>query len=128
MNDQLVIHGNDIFRLTGLKLFKVKSGDYSFDEPQEVKEFDTEPTKEELQNEAKLNDWSRWNEGLRPNEEPVEVSEAIYWDMLGAVPPHVHKGSYFEVGEPHHHLNNGKPIHRAFWKEGNKFFTGYPKN
>jgi len=127
MNDQLLVYRNDIYRLEGLKLLKTKSGDYTLYEPILVREFEAEPTREELQKEMMSNDWSRWNTDLRPNLEPVEISEFIYWDMLGALPPHRRQGSYFEVGEPHHHLNNGKPIHRAFWKENGLYFTGYPK-
>jgi len=124
---ELVVHGNDIFKLEGLELFKVKSGNYYFDSPVLVKQFEAEPTKEQLQNEAKLNDWTRWNEGLIKGSEPVEVSEYIYFDMLGCMPPRNWQGSYFEVGEPYSHDNQGRPIHRAFWKEGELFFTGYPK-
>jgi len=127
MNDQLIAHGNDIYRLSGCKLLKVKSGDYYFDSPIVVKEYETEPTPEQAQKEAMLNDWSRWNLGLVKGSEPVEISEHIYWDMLGCMPPRRQQGSYFEVGEPHHHTNEGRPVHRAFWKENELFYTGYPK-
>lgn len=87
---------------------------------------DKEVTEEEIMHEIELNDWSRWNEDLKPGDK-YEISEAIYYDMLGALPPRRRNGNYFEVGEPHHHLNNGKPIHRACWMENDKYFTGYPK-
>lgn len=86
---------------------------------------DTEVTEADILKEIELNTWERWNKEL-PQGQKVEVSEAIYWDMLEALPPRKRNGNYFEVGEPHHHLNNGTPIHRACWIENNQYFTGYP--
>ena len=89
---------------------------------------DTEVTREEILKEIELNDWSRWNTGLKPGA-PVEISEAIYFYMLECLPPRNWIGSYFEVGEPHHHDDNGRPVHRAFWQdeETKKYYTSYPK-
>jgi hypothetical protein len=92
------------------------------------------PTDEEINHVIELNDWSRWNKELIKDKEPVEVSENIYYDMLNCLPPKNWKGTYFEVGEAHHHDNNGKAIHRAFWSEDSntrpytRYFTGYPKS
>lgn len=106
---------------------------FELSSPEQIKDFyftansnDTETTEVDILNEIVLNDWSRWNKELTPNN-TVEVSEYIYYEMLSCLPPINMNGSYFEVGEAHHHDNTGKPIHRAFWVEGSKYFTGYPK-
>jgi hypothetical protein len=95
-------------------------------DPDTLKEWKHIPNQDEVNHEIMLNDWSRWNEEL-PRDQVVEISEAIYDDLLGCLPPHVMQGNYFEVGEPHHHDNNGRPVHRACWMENGKFYTGYPK-
>lgn len=126
-------NGQDI---TMLSKTHYKMGDkfYPLDTPSQIKNWyftpdtnDTKVTDEEIQREIILNDWSRWNEDLKEGD-PVEVSEYIYYEMLSVLPPKNWNGNYFEVGEPHHHDNKGKAIHRAFWQDGNKYFTGYPKN
>lgn len=88
--------------------------------------YDQEPTQDEINRQIELSDYSRWNKELTEDQN-VEVNEYIYMDQLEALPPHVWKGSYFEVGEPHHHDNKGRAIHRAFWIENGKYYTGYPK-
>jgi len=77
--------------------------------------------------EIELNDWSRWNTEL-PKGQNVEISENVFWQLFGAVPPrNVQSGAkYFECGEAHHH-DNGKAIYRACWIKDGKFYTGYPK-
>lgn len=87
---------------------------------------DTEVSDEEIQHEIMLNDYTRWNNDLKPGDK-YEISEATYYDQLGSVPPHYHCGSYFEVGEPHHDDENGNTIYRACWMEDGKYYTGYPK-
>lgn len=113
--------------------FKMNNEFYKLDEPTYLKSWyftpdtkDTRVTLAEIEHEMILNDWSRWNTELKRGE-PLEVSEIIYYHMLSALPPKNWNGNYYEVGEPHHH-ENGKPIHRAFWQVGNKYFTGYPKH
>lgn len=97
-------------------------------EPETVKEYPTRPTQAQINIEIQLNDWSRWNvEPLNPGQK-IEISEAIYWNLLECLPPKIYHGSYFEVGEPNHHDNKGMAVHRACWKEGGKYFTGYPKS
>lgn len=80
----------------------------------------------DIQHEITLNDWSRWNQSL-PIGQKVEISDAIYYHLLECVPPRRMDGSYFEVGEAHHHDTKGRAIYRACWMEGGKYFTGYPK-
>lgn len=79
-----------------------------------------------IEQEIFLNDWARWNKGLSEGQK-VEINEATYMDQLGCLPPHKWQGSYFEVGEPHHHDNKGRAIHRACWIEEGNYYTGYPK-
>lgn len=120
-------HNREVFTL--YKTHVISNGHtYKLNEPEYLKAwYDGDPTTEEIKHVVMLNDWSRWNQSLIKDSEPVEVSEAVYYDMLNCLPPRNWNGDYFEVGEPHHHDSNGKPIHRAFYKEGDKFFTSYPK-
>lgn len=87
--------------------------------------YHTPPTEEEQAHEIELNDWSRCVGELTEGQK-VEISEAIYYDLLSAVPPINMRNNYFEVGEAHHHTIEGKPIHRACWVEDGKYYTGYP--
>ena len=87
---------------------------------------DTPVTEAEILHEIELNDWTRWNTELTPGQK-IEISECIYDDLLGCLPPHRYEKNYFEVGEPHHHTNKGEAIYRACWIEDGKFYTGYPK-
>lgn len=95
-------------------------------EPVLLETFDHSPSWYEVNQCLQLNDWSRWNHDLYPSQK-VEVSERVYYDMLNCLPPRNWLGTYFEVGEAHHHTPEGKPIHRAFWKEGERYYTGYPR-
>lgn len=106
-------------------LYKVGVNGTTFTEPVFLKMWE-EPTPEEIENEKMLNDWSRWNEKLI-KDEIIEVSGAIFYDMLGCLPPHKMEGNYFEVGEPNHHDNKGRAIYRAFYYENGKYYTCYPK-
>ena len=106
---------------------KYQNGElFELAEPENVKEFETEPTEAELLHEIELNKWERWNKELT-EEQNVEISENVYYHLLNCLPPRNWKGNYFEVGEAHHHDNRGKAIYRACWKVENKFYTGYPK-
>lgn len=124
-------HGRIVFSL-------YKTGSFynntfvEYSRPEFLKSFYLEPDQTiesiegELSREIMLNDWSRWNTEL-PKGQEVEISEAIYYHLLEALPPHKWQGSYFEVGEPHHH-ENGRAIYRACWMNDGKYFTGYPKS
>jgi len=121
----------DYFALTETKegvniLVKYGSQYGMYDNPELIKEYPHRPTLSEIKHEININDWARWNTELIKDSEPVEVGESVYYHMLECLPPRNWKGSYFEVGEPHHH-ENGKAIHRAFWEDNGKFYTGYPK-
>ena len=108
-------------------LYKTGVNSTVFNEPSYIKDWtDHTPTEAEIEHEKELNDWSRWNTELKRGE-PIEVSEAIYYDMLGCLPPHKMEGNYFEVGEPNHH-EGGKAIYRAFFIQDGKYFTSYPRN
>jgi hypothetical protein len=96
-------------------------------EPESVKEWYQRPTQQQIDNEIMLNDWSRWNESLKPGQ-IVEIGEAVYWSLLECLPPKLYNGNYFEVGEPNHHDNKGRAVHRACWIDAGKYFTGYPKS
>ena len=125
-------HGQKIHTLYKIAVSEEGKPRFAFSEPTYIHEWesDSEPTREMIDREIMLNDYSRWNKGLQKDAPPVEVSESVYYDMMGAVPPHYMTNNYFEVGEAHHH-ENGKPIYRAFWIEntgnGYAYFTGYPK-
>lgn len=101
---------------------------YPIDRPENVKDwYGIAPTDAEINHEILLNDWSRWNTEL-PKGQEVEISEYIFWELFGAVPPRNVQADtkYFECGECHHH-EGGKAIHRACWIKDGKFYTGYPK-
>lgn len=83
------------------------------------------PDKGEINRQIILNDWNRWNTSLNKID-VIEISEAVYYNLLEALPPRNWKGNYFEVGEPYNH-ENGKPIHRACIKIDDKFYTGHPE-
>lgn len=101
---------------------------YEFTEPTFLKSWDINGlTQDMINEEAMLNDWSRFNQEL-PEGQKVQISEAVYYDLLSCMPPRNWNGDYFEVGEPHHHNNEGKAIHRACWIENGLYYTGYPKN
>lgn len=103
-----------------------KGGLHKFDRGRKVKEWKaSKPTKKQIYREIMLNDWRRWNTELK-KDEIIEVSEYIYDEMLNCLPPRNWQGAYFEVGEPHSH-ENGLPIHRAFLKVKNKYYSGHPE-
>ena len=136
INEQYAIHAglkNNGQKVISLYKTHIKIGDDYYEKDKRyIKSwyFDTndkEVIKEEINHEIVIDDWSRWNEHLNIGDK-FEISECTYYDLLNCLPPHRWDGSYFEGGEPHHHLNNGKAIHRACWIEEGKFYTGYPHN
>lgn len=120
-----LIEQENLFQL--VKTHYIDRGEViEFSKPQILKEWEQKPNPMEVINEIELNDWNRWKHALFKGQK-VEVSEFIYDDMLNCLPPRNRKGNYFEVGEPHHHDTQGKPVHRAFWMEDGKYYTGYPR-
>lgn len=95
-------------------------------EPEFITGYAKKPSKAEIYRQIMLNDWSRWNTELNDTDK-IEVSENIYDEMLSVLPPRNWQRSYFEVGEPHHHDGNGKPVHRALNQVNGKYYTGHPK-
>jgi hypothetical protein len=53
----------------------------------------------------------------------VPTTEAMYWDMLEAVPPAAMYAGAFLVGEAHHH--NGQPVYAMFRYEGDEYMAKY---
>jgi hypothetical protein len=48
----------------------------------------------------------------------IPTTEAMYWEMLGAVPPRSMIGRNFLVGEADHHNSEGYPVYSCFTKFG----------
>lgn len=107
--------------------YKFGNALHEFLEPQYIKlwEGTAEALASDIEEQIELNDWERWNTSLHKGQR-VEISEAIFYNLLGSVPPKRMERNYFEVGEAHHH-EQGRAIHRACWIEGGKYYTGYPK-
>ena len=56
--------------------------------------------------------------------QPIESD--IYWDMLESVPPVYSRRCTFQVGEPHSHDSNGRPLYGTFTSQGDTcYFVGY---
>lgn len=53
-----------------------------------------------------------------------EVSEEVFYDMLGAVPPERMSGGAFLVGEAWDHNSSGEFRYEMFYQEGEKYFFG----
>ena len=51
----------------------------------------------------------------------IETTEAMYWEMLGAVPPRKMLGNNFMVGEPLRHNGHGEAVHACFTKFGDTY-------
>ena len=51
----------------------------------------------------------------------IPTTEAMYWEMLGAVPPRKMVGENFMVGEPLRHDSQGQAIHACFTKFGETY-------
>lgn len=52
----------------------------------------------------------------------IETTSRAHWQMLGAVPPRIQRGSDFLAGEAWHHNEAGQPIYAAFYKVAGRFF------
>lgn len=109
-------------------LFKTASKYGPYDEPQFLQLWNgsVNDNLASINEQVALEDWSRWNTEL-PEGQKVEISESIYYHLLNCLPPRNWHKTYFEVGEAHHHTNEGRAIHRACWIENDKYYTGYPK-
>lgn len=51
----------------------------------------------------------------------IPTTEAMYWEMLGAVPPIKIIGQNFMVGEPLRHDAQGHAVHACFTKFGETY-------
>jgi len=51
----------------------------------------------------------------------IPTTEAMYWEMLGAVPPIKIIGQNFMVGEPLRHDSQGHAVHACFTKFGETY-------
>ena len=99
---------------------------FELDEPEYLKLWEGLPNYDQIGREIELNNWKRWNAQPLQKGQKIEISEAIYYHLMGCLPPHYSQKNYFEVGEPDHH-ENGRAVHRACWIEDGNFYTGYPK-
>lgn len=107
--------------------YKINNQFYELSEPNLLNFWDVDGLTQQMIDESiMLNDWSRWNTELFEGQK-VQISDNIYYDLLNSLPPKKWDGDYFEVGEPHHHDNKGRAIHRACWTENGLYYTGYPR-
>jgi hypothetical protein len=51
----------------------------------------------------------------------IPTTEAMYWEMLGAVPPRSTIGRHFLVGEAQRDNSEGYPIYSCFAKHGDTY-------
>lgn len=51
----------------------------------------------------------------------IPTTEAMYWEMLGVVPPRKMLGQNFLVGEPVRHNSEGEPVYSCFTKFGDTY-------
>lgn len=51
----------------------------------------------------------------------IPTTEAMYWEMLGVVPPRKMLGQNFLVGEPLRHNSEGEPVYSCFTKFGDTY-------
>jgi hypothetical protein len=70
--------------------------------------------------------WNDLWEAMRPEPHAwVLTTEAMYWEMLGAVPPRAMGGGAFLVGEANHHNAQGSPVYACFKQVGDEFEARY---
>ena len=55
----------------------------------------------------------------------IPTTDAMYWDMLEAVPPRAHYGGAFLVGEAERHNEDGQAVHACFKQVGDDYFARY---
>jgi hypothetical protein len=55
----------------------------------------------------------------------IETTEAMYWEMLGCMPPERMAGGKFLVGEPADHNERGEAVYACFKKLGARFYARY---
>jgi hypothetical protein len=53
----------------------------------------------------------------------IPTTEAMYWEMLCAVPPRIQNRSAFLVGEPDNHNAEGYPVYTCFKRAGDSFYA-----
>jgi len=53
----------------------------------------------------------------------IPTTEAMYWEMLEAVPPRKQNRSSFLVGEADHDNAEGYPVYSAFKRVGDNFYA-----
>ena len=62
--------------------------------------------------------------GASPNDW-IPTTEAMYWEMLGVVPPRKMIGQQFLVGEADNHNENGEAVYACFTKYCEKYAAKY---
>ena len=58
----------------------------------------------------------------RPDGLSVEITESVYDEAMGAVPPIYKTGGGFWVGEPYTHDAHGREISLECWHDNGRFF------
>jgi len=57
--------------------------------------------------------------------ELIETTEDLFFNMLGAVPPMIHKRGAFLAGEANHHNDNNEAVYAGFIEIEGRFFARY---
>ena len=53
----------------------------------------------------------------------IPTTEAMYWEMLGCVPPRAMRGGAFLVGEANNSNADGYPVYACFKQLGDNYFA-----
>jgi len=64
-----------------------------------------------------------WDAMAANPSEWIPTTEAMYWEMLEAVPPRAQKKTAFLVGEADHDNAEGYPVYSAFKRVGDNFYA-----
>jgi hypothetical protein len=69
-------------------------------------------------------EWQELWDAMKANPaEWIPTTEAMYWEMLGAVPPRAQNRSAFLVGEADHHNADGWAVYSCFKRAGEAFYA-----
>jgi hypothetical protein len=68
---------------------------------------------------------SLWDAMKATPEAWISTTEAMYWNMLGALPPRAMSGSTFLVGEADHLNADGRAVYACFVNFGDSYRARY---
>lgn len=72
--------------------------------------------------ETKKLEWNElWDAMEAAPEEWIETTEAMYWEMMGALPPRKMTRAAFLVGEPLRHNHEGRAVYSCFTRLGDTY-------